>query len=205
GPVRLIEMQANTPATSNANRYARVIEEYALLRRLIGVAGQIAELGYDIPDDVTKAVDTAEQLVFDVAQRRVTDTMAPIRELLGANLDRLEEIIERGEAITGIATGYHDLDSLLSGLQPSALYVVGARPAIGKALDLDTPIPTPDGWTTMGALREGDRVLDERGRPTTVTYRSPVHLDRTCYEVVFDDGSVLVADAEHQWSVLDLA
>ncbi len=205
GSGRLVELVASTPAISNARHYARIIEEHALLRRLIGVAGDIAELGYEIPDDVTKAVDSAEQLVFDVAQRRITDTMAPIRELLDANLDRLEEIYERGEAITGTPTGYNDLDDLLSGLQPSSLYVVGARPAMGKALDLDTPIPTPSGWTTMGDLQAGDQVLDEQGRPTTVTYRSPVYVDRTCYEVVFDDGSTLVADAEHQWSVRDAA
>ena len=205
GSAKLVSLQSATPAISNASRYAHIIEEHALLRRLIGVAGDIAELGYDIPDDVTKVIDAAEQMVFDVAQRRVTDSMAPIRDLLADNLDRLEALYERGDSITGVPTGYHDLDELLSGLQPNALYVVGARPAMGKALALDTPIPTPTGWTTMGELQVGHTVLDERGVPTRVTYRSPVQLDRTCYEVVFDDGAVLVADADHQWTVLDLA
>ncbi|QGG96869.1 replicative DNA helicase [Actinomarinicola tropica] len=205
GSARLVALQSATPAISNATRYARIIEEHALLRRLIGVAGEIAELGYDIPDDVTKAVDTAEQLVFDVAQRRTTDSMSAIRDLLADNLDRLEALYERGESITGVPTGYHDLDELLSGLQPNALYVVGARPAMGKALALDTPIPTPTGWTTMGELREGDLVLDERGGSARVTYRSPIHLERDCYEVELDDGARIVADAEHQWCVRDAA
>ncbi|MFP4512285.1 MAG: replicative DNA helicase [Acidimicrobiales bacterium] len=203
GSSKLLSMQAATPAVSNASRYARIIEELALLRRLIGVAGEIAELGYEIPEDVTKVVDLAESLVFDVAQRRVTDTLAPIRDLLSEHLDRLELLYERGDAITGLPSGYHDLDDLLSGLQPSALYVVGARPAMGKALALDTDIPTPQGWTTMGALDVGDRVFDESGVPTTVTYCSPVFTDHDCYEVRFDDDSVLVADAEHQWEVED--
>ena len=145
GSAKLVSLQSTTPAISNASRYAHIIEEHALLRRLIGVAGDIAELGYDIPDDVTKVIDAAEQMVFDVAQRRVTDSMAPIRDLLADNLDRLEALYERGDSITGVPTGYHDLDELLSGLQPNALYVVGARPAMGKALALDTPIPTPTG------------------------------------------------------------
>lgn len=132
GPATLVTLQANTPAVSNAHRYAKIIEEHALLRRLIGVAGEIAEIGYDLPEDVTKAVDTAESLVFEVAQRRVTDTMAPIHDLLDANLDRLEQLYERGAAITGTPTGYTDLDELTSGLQPGALVVVGARPAMGK-------------------------------------------------------------------------
>ncbi|WP_208029338.1 replicative DNA helicase [Rhabdothermincola sediminis] len=132
GQAVLADLQASTPATSNAQRYARIVEEHALLRKLIGVAGEIAEMGYEVPDDVTKVVDRAESLVFDVAQRRVTDTMAPIHDLLDANLDRLETLYERGDAITGAPTGFIDLDELLSGLQDSALYVLGARPSAGK-------------------------------------------------------------------------
>jgi replicative DNA helicase len=132
GPALLVTLQARTPATSSAARYARIVSEHALLRRLIGVAGEIAELGYALPDDVIAAVDRAESMVFDVAQRRVTDTTAPIRELLDASLTRLEMLYEKGDAITGVPTGYHGLDELLSGLQPSSLVIVGARPAQGK-------------------------------------------------------------------------
>jgi len=76
---------------------------------------------------------------------------------------------------------------------------------MGKALSLDTPIPTPDGWTTMGDLHVGDSVLDDQGQPCKVTYATPVQLDRQCYEVEFDDGSVIVADADHQWFAYDNA
>jgi replicative DNA helicase len=132
GSATLVSLQAGTPATSNAQRYARIVEEHSLLRRLIGVAGEIAEMGYSVPDDVTDAVDRAEAMVFEVAQHRVADTLAPLRELLSANLDRLEALYERGESITGVPSGYLDLDEQLSGLQPSSLVVVGARPAMGK-------------------------------------------------------------------------
>ena len=195
----LVSLQADTPATTNAGRYAQIVEEHALLRRLIAVAGEIAEMGYSVPEDVTAAVDQAEALVFNIAERRVTDTLKPLQSLLMASLDRLESLYTRGETITGVPTGYMDLDERLYGLQPSSLVIVGARPAMGKALALDTPIPTAEGWTTMGALSVGDRVFDEAGNPCTVTYTSPVHHQRTCYRVEFDDGSTLVADAEHQW------
>ncbi|MBV9662558.1 MAG: replicative DNA helicase, partial [Actinobacteria bacterium] len=132
GPATLISLQANTPATSNAGRYASIVEEHALLRRLIGVAGEIAEMGYDAPGDVADAVDRAEGLVFGVAQRRLTDTVKPIRDLLSESLDRLEALYGRGEAITGVPTGYLDLDQQLAGLQPSNLVIIGARPAAGK-------------------------------------------------------------------------
>jgi len=75
GAATLLTLQSRTPATSTAGSYARIVEEHALLRRLIGVGGEIAELGYELPDDVVAAVDTAETLVFQVAQRRITDSM----------------------------------------------------------------------------------------------------------------------------------
>jgi replicative DNA helicase len=128
----LVSLQASTPAISSAGKYARIVFEHAVLRRLIGVAGEIAEIGYSRPDDVTKAVDNAESLVYDVAQGRVSDTLAEIRDLLDLNLDRLEQLYERGDTITGTPSGYTDLDELTSGLQPNALVIVGARPAMGK-------------------------------------------------------------------------
>jgi replicative DNA helicase len=132
GTATLVTLQAATPAISNAARYAKIIEEHALLRRLIGVAGEIAEMGYNLPDDVTKTIDTAESMVFEVAQRRVTDSMAPISDLLNENLDRIESLYDKGDSITGLPTGFLDLDDLLSGLQPNALLVLGARPSMGK-------------------------------------------------------------------------
>jgi replicative DNA helicase len=204
GPTLLLTLQGSTPATSNAARYARIVEEHALLRRLIGVAGEIAELGYSLPDDVESAVDRAETMMFEVAQHRTADTMAPLRSLIDQSLDRLEQLYERNEAITGTPTGFIDLDELTSGLQPSALIIVGARPGMGKALALDTPIPTPDGWTTMGELAPGDLVIDEQGHPCRVTYTSPVFVGNRCFEIHFDDGSTIVADADHRWLAYDL-
>ncbi|MGI8491149.1 MAG: replicative DNA helicase, partial [Acidimicrobiales bacterium] len=155
------------------------------------------------PEDVEAAVDRAESMVFEVAERRITDSLKPLRELLSDSLDRLEALYGRGESITGVPTGYADLDERLSGLQPSALMIVGSRPAMGKALAVETPVPTPEGWTTMGELTVGDWVFDDAGRPCRVTYTSPVFVGRTCYRVEFDDGSQLVADAEHQWLAYD--
>ncbi len=204
GPSLLVSLQVRTPATSSAARYARIVSEHALLRRLIAVAGEIAEMGYRVPDDVAEAVDRAEAMVFDVAQHRVSDSMAPLRDLLDDSLTRLEMLYEKADAITGVPTGYHGLDELLSGLQPSSLVIVGARPATGKALSIDTPIPTPSGWLTMGEIQSGDQVIDDRGRRCNVVYVSPVFNGHRCYEVRFDDGSTIIADAEHRWFAYDL-
>ncbi|MFN2608085.1 MAG: replicative DNA helicase, partial [Acidimicrobiales bacterium] len=132
GPATLISLQARTPAIGNATRYAGIVEEHSLLRRLIGVATEIAEMGYSVPDDVLGAIDAAEAMVFDVAQRRVTDSMLPIRELLERHLDHIEALYERGQDIIGVPTGYVDLDHQLAGLQPSNLVIIGGRPGTGK-------------------------------------------------------------------------
>jgi replicative DNA helicase len=132
GPATLVSLQARPPATASAGRYARIVEEHALLRRLIGVAGEIAELGYGLPDDVRNAVDRAEALVFQVAQRRVSDTSRPLRDVLDAALDRLEMLYDKGDAVTGVPTGHRELDDVTAGLQPSSLVIVGARPGAGK-------------------------------------------------------------------------
>ena len=132
GAEALHELQNTTPAISSAGHYAKIVQETALLRQLIYAAGDIAELAYSEPDDVTKALDEAETKVFNVAEQKVTDSTRTIEELLPEVMDHLQETYDRGDTITGTATGYTDLDELLSGLQDSALYIVGARPAMGK-------------------------------------------------------------------------
>lgn len=132
GTSALLSLQANTPAISSASRYARIVQEHAMLRRLIGVAYEIAEIGYELPTDVVAALDQAEAMVFEVAQRRSSDTVRSLKELLTESLEHLEYLADRDETITGVPTGYTDLDHELYGLQRSNLVVVGARPSMGK-------------------------------------------------------------------------
>ena len=132
GTGALMSLSAGTPAATNASHYARIVYEHAILRSLITTAHEIAEIGYSQPEDVQRAVDEAESMVFNVAQGRVTDSMAFMHDLLGETLDDIEQLYDRGDAITGTPTGFIDLDELTAGLQPSNLIVVGARPAMGK-------------------------------------------------------------------------
>src|SRR5713101_5304601 len=132
GRAALLQIQANTPASANAGHYARIVNELALLRRLIGVAGDIAEMGYDTPDDVTETLDRAESLVFEVAERRVSDTMVGIHDALQDTLDNLESRYGDDSDLVGVPTGFTELDRILYGLQPSNLVIVAARPGMGK-------------------------------------------------------------------------
>jgi replicative DNA helicase len=132
GAATLVTLQASTPAITNAEHYASIVEEKALLRRLITAANDVAELGYSPLDDIEKTIDSAESMIFAVAQRRTNDTMSELSPLLDRSLEQLEALYERGDAITGTPTGYTDFDELTAGLQPNALIVVGARPGMGK-------------------------------------------------------------------------
>lgn len=116
------------------------------------------------------------------------------------NRSRLQEDLLKGKNIYPIKRARDELRKTIVGAGDlDAVTLVKAGCGIGKALGLDTPIPTPSGWTTMGGISVGDRVFDERGRICRVTFVTDVMLGRACYEVVFDDGTVVVADGEHQW------
>lgn len=132
GPNAIVELINAAPVLSNAGSYARLIEENALLRKLITTAGEIAELGYGPVDDVSKTIDTAESLVYAIGQHRFNESTKELRELMEPTLDRLEKLFERRESITGTPSGFLELDAILSGFQPNALIIVGARPAMGK-------------------------------------------------------------------------
>jgi replicative DNA helicase len=132
GKPAILRIQAATPAASNAGVYARIVADRALLRRLVAVGSQIAELGYTLPDDITAVLDEAETLVFAVANRRQTTSLRGLHATLQESLDRLEALFDHGGGATGVPTGFADLDDVVLGWQPSNLIVVAARPGQGK-------------------------------------------------------------------------
>jgi replicative DNA helicase len=190
---------SSVPTAANAGYYARIVKEAGILRRLIDTGTRIVQLGYETPQDTERAVDLAESWVYQVAQGRVTEDYQSLREVLTSTLEAIERLHNDSREITGVATGFPELDRLTSGLQASNLIIVAARPAVGKALALDTPLPTPTGWTTMGDVELGDQLIGADGKPTTVVAATDVMYGRPCYEVEFSDGTVIVADAQHQW------
>lgn len=121
------------PTASAASKYARIVEEHARLRRLVSAGTEVQEIGFSIPEDVDAAIDQAEEIIYQVADRRLRDDVHPIRELLTENMESIETLYERGESITGLATGFPDLDDMTSGFQPSNLIMIAARPSMGKS------------------------------------------------------------------------
>lgn len=202
GPGYLHELIQSVPTAANASYYAEIVRERAVLRRLVEAGTRIVQMGYASGEgDVDDIVNRAQVAVYDVTERRGGEDYVKIGELLEPTFNEIEIAAGRSGEMIGVPTGFIELDELTHGLHPGQMIVVAARPAVGKALALDTPLPTPTGWTTMGEVAVGDLLLDADGRPTRVVAATEVMTGRPCYEVEFSDGTVIVADAEHQWAL----
>ncbi|HTT55099.1 MAG TPA: replicative DNA helicase [Streptosporangiaceae bacterium] len=199
GPTYLHTLIASVPTAANAGYYARIVRERAILRRLVEVGTRIVQLGYSGDGEADELVDRAQAEVYGVTERRVSEDYLSLSEIMPAALDEIEAIGSRGGGMSGVPTGFADLDSLTNGLHPGQMVVIAARPAVGKALAVSTPLPTPDGWTTMGQVQVGDRLMGADGHPVTVVAATDVMHGRPCYEVEFSDREVILADGQHQW------
>lgn len=209
GAVYLHTLMATVPTAANAAFYAQIVAEKAILRRLVEAGTRIVQLGYGGNEgdagggEVDEIVDRAQAEIYDVTERRTTEDYVILEELLQPTMDEIDAIAQAGGRSAGVPTGFADLDNLTNGLHPGQMIIVAARPGIGKALALDTPLATPSGWTTMGEVTVGAELIGADGIPTTVVAVTDVLVDRPCFELEFSDGEVIVADAEHQWMTYD--
>ena len=192
---------STVPTAANAGYYAGIVAEKALLRRLVEAGTRVVQYGYAGADgaDVAEVVDRAQAEIYDVTDGRTSEDFVPLEQLLQPTMDEIDAIASQGGIARGVPTGFTELDECTNGLHPGQMIVVAARPGMGKALALDTPLPTPDGWTTMGSVAVGDLLVDADGEPTRVVAATEVMVGRPCFEVEFSDGTMIVADAEHQW------
>lgn len=132
GVVYLAALANTVPTAANVDHYAQIVREKAVLRRLIRVATQIAATGYEGVSDVTQVIDDAERSILELSQQRLNRGFTPIRDVLMTTFERLETLYSNKGSITGIPTGYPDLDKMTSGFQKSDLIIVAARPSVGK-------------------------------------------------------------------------
>src|SRR5690349_17529925 len=192
---------STVPTAANAGYYAGIVAEKALLRRLVEAGTRVVQYGYAGAEgaDVAEIVDRAQAEIYDVAEGRASEDFVPLEQLLQPTMDEIDAIASQGGLARGVPTGFVELDDVTNGLHPGQMIVIAARPGMGKALKLDTPLPTPKGWTTMGEVAVGDWLIGADGKPTRVVAATEVMTGRPCYEVEFSDGTVIVADAEHQW------
>jgi replicative DNA helicase len=192
---------ATVPTAANAGFYAGIVAEKALLRRLVEAGTRVVQYGYAGAEgaDVTEIVDRAQAEIYDVTEGRTSEDFVALEDLLQPTMDEIDAIASNGGLARGVPTGFVELDEVTNGLHPGQMIIIAARPGVGKALALDTPLPTPTGWTTMGDVAVGDWLLGADGRETRVVAATDVMLGRPCYQILFSDGTVIVADGSHQW------
>ncbi len=143
---------ASVPTAANAGYYARIVRERAILRRLVEVGTRIVQLGYSGDGDASDLVDRAEAEVYGVTDRRVSEDYLPLSEIMPGALDEIEAIGSRGGSLSGVPTGFADLDALTNGLHAGQMIVIAARPAMGKstlALDVCRSAAIQSGMTSV--------------------------------------------------------
>jgi replicative DNA helicase len=133
GKERVHELAALVPAPGNAGHYARIVRDTATLRGLIRVGSEIARLGWERPGEAQDLVDMAEQVLFDLSQARVAGDFTHIEDLLKESFERIVQLYEAGVDVTGVPSGFRELDKITSGFQDGNLIIVAARPSMGKS------------------------------------------------------------------------
>jgi len=128
----LTEIRLMVTTTANLKHHIKIIEDMAILRRLIRSCSEIMESGYNSGEDVNIILNNAESKIYDVLQNRQMTELYPIREILAENLSNLENLLKSQDKTTGVKTGFKDLDYHINGFQPSDLVLIAARPAMGK-------------------------------------------------------------------------
>ena len=128
----LAALPENVPTTANATKYIKIVEEKSTLRKLIKTANEIIELGYDTTEDVEDIMGGAEKKIFDIMQNKAKKGYSPIKDVLVESFTKLEELYKRKQHITGVPSGFVELDYKTAGFHGSDLVLIAARPAMGK-------------------------------------------------------------------------
>jgi replicative DNA helicase len=132
GSAYLASLNDFVPTAANISYYARIVREKSILRHLINAATEVATKGYEGRENVEELLDSAEKVIFDITEQRIKSSFVKIGDMMKDSIKMVEKLFERKTMITGVPTGFKDLDTKTAGLQPSDLIIVAARPGMGK-------------------------------------------------------------------------
>jgi replicative DNA helicase len=228
GEAYLNYLQTSVPSALHAEVYAHLVERAAIRRRLLGAAGEIAQLAHNAERDINEVIDQSEATLFKVTEQRLRQELVPMQIAVSQYFDRIETL--RGTEVDslGVPTGFVDLDKMLGGLQKSDLLIFAGRPGMGKCVAAGTLVPTEQGLVPIEALKPVGvpGIQDDEGgifyplnitvqtpdgpRPTASFYDSGVKptlrlTTRTGYSLTgthVHPVMVLAADGEQVWTPL---
>jgi len=133
GPAYLTSIVSSIPTSANIEHYARIVREKSILRNLISTATQIVSESYDNISSVDDVLDKAERMIFDITTSKVESKVASIKDVIKSSIEMIDNLYQRKESVTGVATGFHDFDVMTAGLQRSDLIIIAGRPSMGKS------------------------------------------------------------------------
>src|SRR5256884_2564799 len=144
GQVFLAELESRVPTAANVEYYGHLVEEAATKRKLISAGGRITALGFDDSTPAGQALDTAEGVIFNIAEGRITQDFVALKDILKTTWDQIEQIHKDQSVISGVPSGFNDLDAKTGGFQKSDLIIIAARPGVGKCAAATTLIDDPE-------------------------------------------------------------
>lgn len=204
GLAYLNALAQSVPSAANLRRYAEIVRERAILRKLVSTSDEIATAAMNPQGRaVTQILDEAEGKIFKIGEEgsRGQQGFQSMDRLVIDLIDRVNELAESGaQDVTGVRTGFYDLDKQTAGLQGGDLIVLAARPSMGKAQPLDARVRTRTGWARMGELQVGDALASVDGRPSIVTGVFPQGV-KPVWRLRFSDGRSTECCDEHLWKV----
>src|SRR5690606_36778647 len=203
GLVYLNALAQETPSAANIRRYAEIVRDRAVLRRLITTADEISTSALNpAGKDTRQLLDEAESKVFQISGdgARGQAGFQPLPDLLGKVVERIDELYNQNNPndVTGVPTGYVDLDCMTSGLQPGDLVIEAGRPSMGKAQPLDAKVRLRTGWKPMGEIAVGEALASIDGAPSIVTGVFPQG-ERQMYRMRFCGGRSIECCDERLW------
>lgn len=133
GAAYLTQIVSQIATAANAEHYARIVREKAILRQLIHTATGLVQESYDVTSDATELLDRAEQAIFEISQAKVENQFTAIKDIIKNSIETIDQLYQRKEHVTGVATGFRDFDIKTAGLQPSDLIIIAGRPSMGKS------------------------------------------------------------------------
>jgi replicative DNA helicase len=189
------------PDVANIERYARIVKEKSMLRRLIVMGNSVMRAALDAPSEPGDVLNIAEKSLYEIAEGTTDKGFISLDRITRANMTAIEQIHSNaGRLVTGLPTGYDRFNEMTSGFQPGDLIILAARPSMGKAQPLDAKVLTRGGWKTMGDIRVGDEVSSIDGAESRVIGVFPQG-ERQVYRVELSDGRSAECCLEHLWRV----
>lgn len=194
----LASLPDKVPSAANASYYIDIVKEKYLLRTAIQTGMDVVQKAYEPDGSFEDVAASVESALITLTQRKSVTGLKPMREAVTEATARFESYMQNRGTLTGIATGFADLDRMTSGLQNSDMIVIAARPSMGKAQPLTAQVLTPTGFVPMGTLKAGSFVIGSDGLPTRILGVFPQGKLKV-YTITFSDGTQTQCCKDHLW------